>query len=145
MWREEAVDISYYLFYFKVINPINFANILVGRASNLLSSTLSNTLSSGNTIRNREYEVAELLCGILESIANSHSHTIEVETTRDYEPSESELINEGDHENEVEDTIDSERSEEEDDEGKASTRLVRLIFMMRSIRKPAKENDDRKQ
>ena len=113
-----------------MINPINVAKIFVDRASNLPSSTFS---TSGNIITNREYEVAELLSGVLQSIVNSHSHTIEVETTLDYEPSESELINEGDYENGVEDTINPEWSEEEDDEDKALRKEFSLHYMTRAV------------
>ena len=79
--------------------------IIVDRALNLPPSTW-NTSTSGTTVIDRECEVAELLPGILESIVNSYSHTIEVETTLDYEQSESELINKGNCKNEVEETID---------------------------------------
>ena len=47
-----------------MINPINVAKIFVDRASNLSSSTFSDTSTSENTTTNRECEVAELLCGV---------------------------------------------------------------------------------
>jgi hypothetical protein len=96
VWCEEAVDTSYHFFSFTMINPVNVAKIFVERASNLPSSTFSNTSPNGNTITNHECEVADLLYRVLESIANSHSYTFEVETTLDHELSESELVNEGD-------------------------------------------------
>ncbi|CAF1365076.1 unnamed protein product [Adineta ricciae] len=116
-----------------MINPINVAKVFTDRASNLSSSTFSDILTSGNTITNRECEVAELLCGVLESIVNCHSHTFEIETTLDHESSESELINEGDYENEVEETIDSEWSEVEDDEDKALCKEFSLDYMTRAV------------
>jgi hypothetical protein len=133
VWCEEAVDITYHFFSFKMINPVNVAKIFVERASKLPSSTFLNTSTSGNTITNRECEVADLLCGVLESIANSHSHTFEVETTLDHEPSESELINEGDDEIEVEEMIDPEWTEKEDEEDKELRKEFSFDYMKRAV------------
>ncbi len=91
-----------------MINPSNVIKVLSDPASSLLTSTLSNTSAATNTITNHECKVAELLCGVLQSIVNSHSHNFEVETTLDHASIESELINEVEYENEVEETFDSE-------------------------------------
>ena len=65
-------------------------------------------------------------------IFNSHSHTFEVETTLDHESSESEFINEGDYENEVEETSGSEWNEE-DDEDKILRKTFSLEYMTRAV------------
>ena len=82
---KQAADFSLSHVYFEMINPANVAKIFAGRASNLLFFVLSNNTTATNTVTNRESEVADLLCGVLESITNSHSHTIVVETTLDHE------------------------------------------------------------
>ena len=75
-----------------------------------------------------------MLCGVLQLIVNSHSNTFEGEITLDHEPSESELINEGVNENQVEATIDPEWSEEEnDDEDKALRKELSLDYMTRAV------------
>ena len=76
-----------------MINPANVVKIFADRASNLLSSTVPKISTATATVTNRECEVAELLCGVLESITNSHSHTIEVETTLDHELADGDSIN----------------------------------------------------
>ena len=68
-----------------MINPVNVVKIFADRTSNVLSSIMSNNATATTTITNRECEVADLLCGVLESITTSHSHTVEVETTLDHE------------------------------------------------------------
>ena len=81
MRYKQAVDISFSYVYFEMINPANVVKIFADRASNLLFSTFSNTSIATSTITSRECELAELLCGVLESIINSHLHTFEVEIT----------------------------------------------------------------
>ena len=67
--------------HFEMINSTNVVKIFAEQASKSLSSVASTT----STVTNRECEVAELLCGTLESITNSHCYFTEVETTLDYE------------------------------------------------------------
>ena len=66
--------------------------IFADRASSLLSSVSNNAIFT-TTVTNREREVADLLCGILESISSSHSQTFEVETTLDRALDDDELVN----------------------------------------------------
>jgi len=65
---------------------------------------MTNNTTATNTITNRECEVADLLCGVLESITSSHSHTIEVETTLDHELADGELIDDVEYEDTAEET-----------------------------------------
>ena len=102
-----------------MINPANVVKIFADRASNLLSPAFSNTSTATSTITNRECEVVELLCGVLESITNSHSHTLEVEATLDHESVDGESINDVDYEDEAERTFDLDWNDEEEDAEKA--------------------------
>jgi hypothetical protein len=83
-------------------NPANVVKIFADRASNLLSIVSNNATST--TVTNRECEVADLLCDVLESITSSHSHTFEVETTLDHELVDDELINDVECEDTAEQT-----------------------------------------
>ncbi|CAF1532191.1 unnamed protein product [Adineta ricciae] len=85
-----------------MINLANVVKIFVNRASNSLSSVAS----AISTVTNRECEVAELLCDVLESITKSHSHSIEVETTLDHELVDGELIDDVEDEDADEETWD---------------------------------------
>jgi hypothetical protein len=116
-----------------MVDPTNVVKILADRVSNLPPSTFSNTSTATNTITNRECEVAELLCGVLESIVNSHSHTLEVETTLDHEFVDGELINEMEYENDVEEMFDPDWSGEEGDEEKTLDEQFSLDYMTRAV------------
>ena len=133
VWYKKANGTSFYRFYFEMINPANVVKVFADRVSSLLSCNISNTSTDKNNITNRECEVAELLCGVLESIVNSQSHTCEVETTLDHDSAESELINGVEYENEVEKTFDSEWSGEEEGEDKAIYKEFSLEYMTRAV------------
>jgi hypothetical protein len=75
-----------------MINSVNVVKIFADRAPNLLP-IVSNSATSVSTVTNRECEVPDLLCSVLESITSNHSHTFEVETTLDHELADDELIN----------------------------------------------------
>ncbi len=119
MRRNKVFDTSLTDFYFEMINLSNITKIFAEQASNLLSPRFSNRLTASNIITSRECVVGEPLCGVIESTINSHSHTVDLETTLDHETVESELINEMEHENKVEETLNLEWSDEEEDEDKA--------------------------
>jgi DNA-binding ferritin-like protein (Dps family) len=129
----KAADTSLSYFYFKMINPLNVMKIFSDRASTLLPSGFSESTTTSNIITNREYEVGELLCGVLESVINSHSHTVDIETTLDHEALESELIDEMKHENEVEEALNPEWSDEGEDEDKAFCKEFSLEYMTRAV------------
>ncbi len=98
-----------------MINPSNVVKILADRASNLLPSVFSTSSAPTASIANRECEVADQLCSVLESIINSHSHTFEVESTLDHGLDDGELINQVEDENEEdEESLDPEYCAEED-------------------------------
>lgn len=116
-----------------MINPANVVKVFADRASNLLSSTSSNT-STTSVITNRECEVAELLCGVLESITNSHSHFFEVETILDHDPVQDDLINDVECENEDEGALDPDwNGDEEDEDEKALCREFSLDYMTKAV------------
>ena len=56
------------------------------------TNVVKNTSTTAAAITNRKCEITEMLCGVLESITNSHSHSLEVETTLDHELIEGEVI-----------------------------------------------------
>ena len=103
------------------------------RASNLLSSIVSNNATATTTITNRACEVADLLCGVLESITSSHSHTIEVETTLDHELADGELINDVEYEDTAEETWDPNCNDEDEDEERALCRQFSLDYMIKAV------------
>ena len=86
-----------------------------------------------STVANRECEVAELLCGVLESIANSHSHTIEVETTLGHELADGELIHDVEDEDTVEETWDREWNTEDEDEESVLCKQFSLDYMTKAV------------
>ena len=116
-----------------MINPANVLKIFADRASNLLSSTVSNTSTATTTVTNRECEVAELLCGVLESITNSHSHTIEVETTLDHELADGELINDVEYEDTTEETWDPDWNDKDEDDERALCKQFSLDYMTKAV------------
>ena len=75
-----------------MINPSNVVKILTDRVSSRQSSGFSTSSTSTVSFTNRECEVADQLCSILESIVDSHSHTFEIEDTRDHGLDDSEPI-----------------------------------------------------
>ncbi|CAF1673171.1 unnamed protein product, partial [Adineta ricciae] len=110
-----------------MINPANVVKIFADRASNSLSSFAS----AASIVTNRECEVAELLCGVLESITNSHSHSIEVETTLDHELVDDELIDDIEDEDTDEETWDPDWNH--DDEDKELCKQFSLDYMTKAI------------
>ena len=108
-----------------MINPANVMRIFADRASNLLSIVSNNRTST--TVTNRECEVADLLCGVLESITSSHSHTLEIETTLDHELGDDELINDVESEDTAEETSDLNwNNEDEDEEALCKQKLSKI-------------------
>ena len=103
--RNRKQLLSVFLACLQMINPVNVVKIVGDQALKLLPSTTSNT-SIDTTVRNRKREVAEFLCGVLESITNSYSHTIEVETTLDHEFADEGWIEDVDYEDTTEETWD---------------------------------------
>ena len=98
-----------------MINPVNFVKVFGDQALKLLPSTASNT-STDTTITNRKREGADLLCGVLESITNSPSHTIEVETTLDHEFADDGWTEDVDYEDTTKETWDRDWNQEDEDE-----------------------------
>lgn len=113
--QKQAVNINFSRTYSEMINPANVVKVFADRASNLLYSSLSNT-STTSVIINRECEVAELLCGVLQSITNRRSHFFEVEIALDHEPVEDNLINDVECENEDGGALDPNWNGDEEDE-----------------------------
>jgi hypothetical protein len=68
-----------------MINSVSVVKIFADRASNSLSSIVSNNATVATTVTDRECGVVDPLCGVLESITSSHSQAFEVETTLDHE------------------------------------------------------------
>ena len=130
---KQAADISFSRVYFEMINPANVLEIFADRASNLLSSTMSNTSIATTSVTNRECEVAELLCGVLESINNSHSHTIEVETTLDHELADGALINDVEFEDTAEETWDPDWNDKDEDDERALCKQFSLDYMTKAV------------
>jgi hypothetical protein len=118
-----------------MINPANVVKIFADRASNLLS-TMSNCATSATTVTNRECASADLLCGVLESITSSHSHTFEVETTLDHELADDELINDVEYDDADEGTGDPNWNDEDEDEHeeKALYKQFSLDYMARAVK-----------
>ncbi|CAF4610224.1 unnamed protein product, partial [Didymodactylos carnosus] len=116
-------------------NLANVVKIFADRASNLLS-TVSNSATSATTVTNRECEVADLLCGVLESITSSHSHTVKVETTLDHELADDELINDVECEDTDEGTWDPNWNDEDEDEDEetALCKQFSLDYMARAVK-----------
>jgi hypothetical protein len=85
-----------------MINPANVIKIFTNQASNLLSSAVPNNAVTTNVTTRRESEVGELLCGLLESIVDSHSHSVDIETTLDHDTIDNEWNHEMMSDNEAE-------------------------------------------
>ena len=83
-----------------MINPSNVVKILANRVSCLLPSVFSTSSTPTTPNTNRECEVADQLCSVLGSIADSHSHTFETESTLDHGLDDGKLINQVEDENE---------------------------------------------
>jgi hypothetical protein len=107
--------------------------IFADRASNVLSSVVSNNATATTTITNREREVADLLCGVLGSITSSHSHTIEVETTLDHKLADDELINDVECKDAAEETWNPNWNDEDEDEERALCRQLSLDYMTKAV------------
>ena len=117
-----------------MINPSNVVKIFADQASNLLLPVSSTTSGITTIITNREYEVAHILCDVLESMVNSHSHSFEVETTLNHESSKDEMINEAENENdEVDDPSDSDYLGQEEDEETELCKKFSLEYMIRAV------------
>ena len=91
-----------------MITLANVVKTFSNRASNL-SSTVSNNTTSATSITNRECEVADLLCSVLESITSSHSHFFEIDH---------DFIDDAEREDISEETSDPNWKDEDEDEGK---------------------------
>ncbi|CAF1651158.1 unnamed protein product [Adineta ricciae] len=94
---------------------------------------LLNNTTVPTTITNRECEVANLLCGVLESITSSHSHTLEVETTLDHELGDDELINDVDYKDRAEETCDPDWNDEDEDDERVLCKQFSFDYMTRAV------------
>jgi len=118
----------------QMINPSNVVKILTDRALNLRPQIVSTTSSATTTTRNREREVADLLYGVLESLVNSHSHSVDVETTLDHGLDDNEIINEtADENDEMEDSFDPDYLGEEEDDEVTLCKKFSLEYMTRAV------------
>ena len=117
-----------------MINPVNIVKFFADRVSNSLFFTLSDTLTT-TTVTNRECEVAKMLCNVLESITDSHLHSLEIETTFDHELVTAELIYDVEYEDEaeVEDTFDPNWNSDEDDEEKKLCKEFSLEYINKTV------------
>ncbi|CAF1313777.1 unnamed protein product [Didymodactylos carnosus] len=110
--------------------------VFADRAANLFCAIPSNNTTATPAIINRECE-ADLLCGVLESIASSDSHTIEIEATLDHELVDGELINDVDYEDTAEETLDpnwnDEGEENDEHEEKALCKQFSLDYMIKAV------------
>jgi hypothetical protein len=120
-----------------MINPVNVMKAFADRASSLFSTISSNDATTTATITNRESEVADLLCGVLESIARSDSHTFDIETTLDHELVDDEIVNDVDDESSAEETSDpnwnEEGEESDEDEEKALRKQFSIEYMIKAV------------
>lgn len=120
-----------------MINPINVVKVFTDRASSLFGAARSSNSTTTDTVTNRESEAADLLCGVLESIARSDSHTVDIETTLDHESVDDEMVNDVDDEGSAEETSDpnwNDESEEEDgDEEKALRKQFSIEYMIKAV------------
>jgi hypothetical protein len=92
-----------------------------------------NNTTVATAITNRECEIADLLCGVLESITSSHSHTFEVETTLDHELADDELINDVDYKDTAEETGDPDWNDEDEDYEKVLFKQFSLDYVARAV------------
>ena len=119
-----------------MISLANVVKIFSHRASNL-SSTVSNSTTSATSITNRECEVADLLCNVLESITSGHSHSFEVETTLDHDLVDDDFIDDAEHEDISEETSDpnwkDEDEDENEDEDKVLCQRFSLDYMTKAV------------
>lgn len=134
---KQAADIGFSRVCFEMINPVNVMKVFVDRASGLFCTIPSNKATTTATFTNRECEVADLLCGVLESIASSDSHTIDIETTLDHELVNGELVNDVDYEDTAEETSDpnwnDEGEHDDEDEEKALCKQFSLDYMTKAV------------
>ena len=137
--HKKAVNIHFSGLYFETINLANAVKVLVDRVSNLLLSTSSNT-STTTTITNRECEVSEMLCIVLESSTTSHSHFFEVGTTLDHESVDGKLIYDVEYVAETEDAFDHDWNGDEDDEEKVLCKESPLGYMAKAVNPYDKTN-----
>ena len=93
---------------------------------------ISNNTTTTNTITNHECEVADLLCGVLESITSSHSHANEVETTLDHELVDGGLIDDVEYEDTTKETWDPNWNNEDDDEERALCKQFSPDYMTKA-------------
>jgi hypothetical protein len=124
-----------------MINTANVVKIFADRASNL-SSTVANSGTSATAVTNREYEVADLLCSVLESITSSHSHTFEVETTLDHELTDDELIDDAECEDADDETSDPNWNDPDEDEDEDEEKTLRKQFSLEYMAKAIKFYDE---
>lgn len=127
---------GFVLIHFGMINPVNVVKILADRASNLLPSLSSTGWTVTSTITRRESEVADVLFDVLESIINSSSYNLEIETTLDHGSDEDEIIDETENEDdEVDDLLDPDYLGEDEDEDEESTlhKKFSLEYMSRAV------------
>lgn len=117
-----------------MISLANVVKIFSDRASNL-SSTVSNNTTSATSITNRECEVADLLCNVLESITSSHSHSFEVETTLDHDLVDDDFIDDAEREDISEETSDPnwKDEDEDEDEDKVLCQRFSLDYMAKAV------------
>ena len=75
----------------------------------------------------------ELLCELLESIVDSHSHSVDIETTLDHDTIDNEWNHEMMSDNEAEEAADTEWNVEGEDEVEALCRKFSLDYMTRTV------------
>ena len=122
-----------------MINLANGVKVFVDRVSNLLFSTFSNTWTT-TTITNRECEVFEMLCIVLESSTTSRSHFFEVETAPDHESVDVKLIYDVEYVAETEDAFDHDWNSNEDDEKKVLYKESQFGYMTKAVNSYDKTN-----
>ena len=116
-----------------MINPANAMKIFTNRASNLLSSAVPNNAVTTSVITRRESEVGELFYGLLESIVDSHSHSVDFETTLDHDTIDDEWNDGMESDSEVEEAVDTEWNVEGEDEEEALCRNFSFDYMARAV------------
>lgn len=114
-----------------MINPSNVVKIVAEHVSGLSLSSTSNASTAAYT--NREREIADLLCGVLESVTDSDGNTFEVESTLDYESEDDECENDVDEDDISQEMGDPDWKEEDDDDDKALNEQFSLDYMARAV------------
>jgi hypothetical protein len=131
---EKLIRSDFTIFYFEMINPSNIVKIFGDRASKLLSPVFSTTSGvTCTTVTKREHEVADLLYNVLESIVNSHSHSVEVETTLDHGSDEREIISDTEDRNDTDCSFDADYLGEEEADDTTLSEKFSLEYMTRAV------------